>query len=129
MDFFYRRLLNSRRTFVRLRSQTTLFSLRLGHISVLASSTQFTTEMPLRYLKSAYPLVKLKRLSQNLRQPLDTCKLFSSEKDILKENTGLFLADCALEDVGGGAALFDKAVYVYACLFLLCLLIGDWSLA
>ena len=31
-------------------------SLRLGHISALASLTQFTTEMPLRYLKYVYPL-------------------------------------------------------------------------
>ena len=39
--------------------------MRLGHISALASSTQFTTEMPLRYLKSAYPLYQTEEAVSN----------------------------------------------------------------
>ena len=40
-------------------------SLRLDHISALASPAQFTTEMPLHFLKSAYPLCQTEEAVSN----------------------------------------------------------------
>ena len=57
---------SSRRIYIRLRGgKRRFFSLRLGHISALASSTQFTTEMPLCYLKSAYPICQIEEAVSN----------------------------------------------------------------
>ena len=96
IDFFYRRLLNSRRTYVRRlaaarshfgsNSPPDCYSLPKCRYTTVANAAFLTavrshsrenntqlfsnTLVPLRYLKSAYPLIKLKRLSQILRQPL-----------------------------------------------------------
>ena len=55
--------------------------------------------------------------------------LFSSEKYCFEKLSGLTFANRLFKDVGGGAALFDKAVYVNAGLFKLCISVGDGSLA